>query len=235
MLNLPIIAGIEITTDSEGRFSLNALHKASGGEPKNAPGLWKENQRTKDLVEEASKTIGNPIVSLEGRNGGTFAHELLAISYAGWISPAFQLQVNQVFIDYRMGKLQPSSATSLPRPQTSAVEAAKWIHQVLPNLGESSLQEIISRATRIDFGEALIPLPKIEEKFWTATDLAKEFSVSANKIGRIANTFGFKAEKYGEYRLSKSLYSAKQVEQFYYNELGREALAAVLLDTAEAV
>ncbi|MGT3291634.1 KilA-N domain-containing protein, partial [Yersinia enterocolitica] len=34
-----------------------------------------------------------------GVNQGTFAHELLAIEYAGWISPAFRLQVNQTFLD----------------------------------------------------------------------------------------------------------------------------------------
>lgn len=28
--SLPVICGIEITTDAEGRFNLNALHKASG-------------------------------------------------------------------------------------------------------------------------------------------------------------------------------------------------------------
>ncbi|ENZ1875423.1 hypothetical protein ACGGXQ_002104 [Salmonella enterica] len=28
--NLPVIAGVEITTDDAGRFNLNALHKASG-------------------------------------------------------------------------------------------------------------------------------------------------------------------------------------------------------------
>lgn len=33
---LPVIAGVEITTDEHGRFNLNALHKASGG-----PGLFK--------------------------------------------------------------------------------------------------------------------------------------------------------------------------------------------------
>ncbi|UBX29978.1 DNA-binding protein [Arsenophonus apicola] len=32
----PIIAGVEITTDSDGRFNLNALHKASGGKMLNA-------------------------------------------------------------------------------------------------------------------------------------------------------------------------------------------------------
>lgn len=30
MQNLPVIAGVEINTDTEGRFNLNALHKASG-------------------------------------------------------------------------------------------------------------------------------------------------------------------------------------------------------------
>ncbi|WP_277992788.1 phage antirepressor KilAC domain-containing protein [Yersinia enterocolitica] len=44
-----------------------------------------------------------------GVNQGTFAHELLAIEYAGWISPAFRLQVNQTFLDYKTGKLQPAT------------------------------------------------------------------------------------------------------------------------------
>lgn len=40
-------------------------------------------------------------------NQGSYAHELLIIAYASWISPSFHLQVNQVFLDYRTGKLQP--------------------------------------------------------------------------------------------------------------------------------
>ena len=36
-----------------------------------------------------------------GNERGTYAHELLAVSYAGWISPRFQLQVNQAFLDSR--------------------------------------------------------------------------------------------------------------------------------------
>lgn len=153
MSNLPIIAGVEINTDAEGRFSLNALHWASGGEKRHGPSYWLATETAKELTEALKKqTTGIPVVTVEGRNGGTFAHQLLAISYAGWISPAFQLHVNQVFLDYKTGNIP-----SISRPQSSAIEAAKWIHQVLPNLGESSLQEIISRATRIEFGEALIP------------------------------------------------------------------------------
>lgn len=106
---LPVIAGVEITTDLEGRFNLNALHKASGSANSKRPSLWLITGQAQELIQELSKNscLGQEVVKLikGGSLSGTFAHELLAISYAGWISPAFQLQVNQTFIDYRTGKL----------------------------------------------------------------------------------------------------------------------------------
>lgn len=106
--SMPVIAGVEITTDEAGRFNLNALHRASGLGASKAPAQWLRTKQAQELVAEVEKqTMQICIVSVEGRNGGTFAHELLAISYAGWISPAFQLQVNQVFLDFRTGKLAP--------------------------------------------------------------------------------------------------------------------------------
>lgn len=109
VIQLPVIAGVQIVTDHEGRFNLNALHKASGGLKKNGPSYWLALDSTKELIKELSKNNSTEISveSKGGRNGGTFAHELLAVSYASWISPAFHLQVNQVFIDYRQGKLKP--------------------------------------------------------------------------------------------------------------------------------
>ncbi|MFM5658993.1 phage antirepressor KilAC domain-containing protein [Aeromonas veronii] len=106
--SMPVIAGVEITTDEAGRFNLNALHRASGLGASKAPAQWLRTKQAQELVAEVEKqTMQICIVSVEGRNGGTFAHELLAISYAGWISPAFQLQVNQAFLDFRTGKLAP--------------------------------------------------------------------------------------------------------------------------------
>ena len=46
---------------------------------------------------------------LGGKTPGTFAHELLAISYAGWISPKFQLEVNRVFLHSKRN--EPELAT----------------------------------------------------------------------------------------------------------------------------
>lgn len=107
--SLPVIAGVEINTDTEGRFNLNSLHKASGGDKKNGPTYWLALDSTKSLINELDKqTTEITVVKKEGRSGGTFAHELLAVEYAGWISPSYRLKVNQTFLDYKTGKLKPA-------------------------------------------------------------------------------------------------------------------------------
>ena len=111
---VPMIAGVEITTDSEGRFNLNALHRASGAEKKNGPSYWLALDTTKSLISELEQQLSDTEISVSviksvkgGLSQGSYAHELLAIAYASWISPSFHLQVNKVFLDYRTGKLQP--------------------------------------------------------------------------------------------------------------------------------
>lgn len=90
--NAPVIAGVAINTDAEGRFNLNALHKSSGLGTNKAPSQWLRTKVAQEVINKLQKeTVQICIVSLEGRSGGTFAHELLAVSYAGWINPAFQL------------------------------------------------------------------------------------------------------------------------------------------------
>jgi hypothetical protein len=114
IIQFPVIAGVEITTDSAGRFNLNALHRASGLGSIKAPAQWLRTQTAKDLIEFAQKkTMQICIESIEGRNGGTFVHENIAIEYAGWISTEFRWLVNQTFIDYRTGKLAPVVPTTL--------------------------------------------------------------------------------------------------------------------------
>ncbi|MGJ0628623.1 phage antirepressor KilAC domain-containing protein [Xenorhabdus bovienii] len=135
--NLPVIAGVEITTDAEGRFNLNALHKASNTGAHKTPSQWLRRNETKALIAEIeSNSLKNSrSVNLHsaqksinvvngGVNYGTFAHELLAVSYAGWISPSFQLQVNQTFIDYRSGKLVDQVQVQIPQSLPEALRLA---------------------------------------------------------------------------------------------------------------
>jgi len=125
MSNLPIVAGVEIPVDEEGRYNLNVLHRAHEAmagfeQPNKAPAQWLRTSQAQEFVLEVkNETMQNCIVSTMGRNGGTFAHELIAVEYAGWISPKFRILVNQTFIDYRMGKI--ASQPSVPMSQTEII------------------------------------------------------------------------------------------------------------------
>ncbi|MCL2829443.1 MAG: KilA-N domain-containing protein [Betaproteobacteria bacterium] len=84
---------------SDGLYSLNDLHRASGGEPKNRPSLFLSNAQTQALAEEISNA-GIPAFQVQrGAGGGTYACRELVIAYAAWISPAFHLKVLRVFLD----------------------------------------------------------------------------------------------------------------------------------------
>ncbi len=58
------INGIEITTDGENRYSLNDLHKASGGLNKHKPSLFYRSHSFNDVVEilKAQNRAFEPIV-----------------------------------------------------------------------------------------------------------------------------------------------------------------------------
>lgn len=92
-----------ISLDEYGRVSLNTLHQLSGKGSAKKPDNWLRLQSTQELITEISQFSDMRTAPLQVINGGihrgTYAHELLAISYAGWISPGFQLQVNQAFLD----------------------------------------------------------------------------------------------------------------------------------------
>ncbi|MCO6540505.1 MAG: KilA-N domain-containing protein [Gilliamella sp.] len=231
--NCPVIAGISITTDKEGRYNLNALHKASGGEKKNNPSYWLSLQGTQELILELEQQLSDAEISVSvvqsikgGLNQGTFAHELLAISYAGWISPKFQLMVNQVFLDYKKGELkniQRPFKSYLPEyRQAKAIElsvrALDKMFSNLPHLSEQSKQAIYADTINPIAGKNVIPLPKLENKTFSASEVGNLLGVSSNKIGRIANKLNLKTEDYGIFVLDKSRSSDKQVESFRYNE-----------------
>lgn len=229
-LNCPVIAGISITVDKEGRYNLNALHKASGGKDAKRPKAWLATKATKELIEELrqNSAFGQEIITVTkgGINQGTFAHELLAVSYAGWISPKFQLMVNQVFLDYKKGELkniQKPSKSYLPEyRQAKAIElsvrALDKMFSNLPHLSEQSKQAIYANTINPIAGKNVIPLPKLENKTFSASEVGELLGVSSNKIGRIANELSLKTEEYGIFVLDKSRSSDKQVESFRYNE-----------------
>lgn len=122
---------------------------------------------------------------------------------------------------------QPAIAVN-PDALKAAQDFYGFVTAVMPNLGDVSRQALMLTLARDVAGIDCLPLPKVEERFWTASELAIEFGTTPQRVGRVANLNDLKTAEYGEYRMSSSRYSNKQVEQFYYNAGGRERLAAFL-------
>ncbi|VFC53302.1 regulatory protein [Clostridioides difficile] len=79
-------------------------------------------------------------------------------------------------------------------------------------------QIMYSKTTELLSGETLIPLPKIERKTYSATDIGKMLGISANKVGGLANAYNLKTDEYGIKVWNKAKYSDKQVPNFRYYE-----------------
>ena len=109
-----------------------------------------------------------------------------------------------------------------------ALEFAKLVMDHLPNLGDRSKQAVLSETSLLLFGNRTVPLPVVDEQFWTTTEIAAECGVTPQRAGSVANAKGLKHIGFGEVRLSKSKHSAKQVEQFHWNATGRDVLKSAL-------
>lgn len=184
------------------------------------------NRRNFAFVEYVdSKGELRPCVEMT-RDGFTF----LAMGFTGKEAARWKEAYIRAFNMMERELLLWARPQPVPAPSVAglAFEYVKRIERNLPNLGESALQQLYSDASEIDFGRRLVPLPVVSDDYYTATELATEFGVSRNKIGRVANSHGLKTAEFGEFRLSKAEHSDKQVEQFYYNERGRQALKLAL-------
>lgn len=90
-----IISDISVRQDSQGRYCLNDLHKAAGGNNKNRPSYFIENKQTKELIKEIS-IAGIPAFA-RTPGVGTFAIKELVYAYAMWISASFSLKVIRAY------------------------------------------------------------------------------------------------------------------------------------------
>jgi len=62
---------------------------------------WQDNAQTKELIEQVEKTViagKSAIISKRGKGGGTFAHHLIAMDFAAWLSVEFKLKIYMAYI-----------------------------------------------------------------------------------------------------------------------------------------
>ncbi|WP_421412605.1 KilA-N domain-containing protein [Serratia plymuthica] len=133
MNNLIVIENTTIRQDAAGRYCLNDLHRAAGGEERHKPKYWYATQQTKELV--CLLTEGGIPPSLEnqpinvirgGLEQGSYACKELVYSYAMWISAAFNLKVIRTFDAIQ----NPSALTELEMIARMATSAAQQQRQM---------------------------------------------------------------------------------------------------------
>jgi hypothetical protein len=105
------IAGLTIKQSSNGLYSVNDLHRASGGLNKDQPSKWLNSQATINLIrelesesQELNSAITHVIETIKGNSPsieaqGTFVSRELVVSYAMWISPKFYKHVVRTFLE----------------------------------------------------------------------------------------------------------------------------------------
>lgn len=150
------VAGVVIAQDQAGRFCLNDLHKASGGEDRHRPSRFLENQQAKALATEIDSDAGIPASVSTVRGGpkqGTFACKEIVYAYAMWISAKFHLRVIRTF-----DAAQASQIFSMPTTLAGALRLAADLEDQRDQLAEKSAQletKISTDAPKVAFAETI--------------------------------------------------------------------------------
>ena len=84
--------------------SLTDLWKAAGGDPKQKPAHWVQQDNVQAFitsVEKKEKVRRKYLFkAVTGRTGGTYAHWQIALAYAKYLSPEMHMAANAVFRGY---------------------------------------------------------------------------------------------------------------------------------------
>ncbi|HCC5759642.1 TPA: KilA-N domain-containing protein [Citrobacter koseri] len=141
------VYGVSVRVDSAGRYNLNDLHAAAV-----ANGEATESQRPNKFIRSAAvkrfvsaldsrgqkcRLEENQSLSIVngGVNQGVWAAELLAIRYAAWIEPEFEIQVYETFREAvlsgissmnRLNRLDLLIATETKEVSACAKAMNKW-------------------------------------------------------------------------------------------------------------
>ncbi|MGK4439133.1 KilA-N domain-containing protein [Yersinia proxima] len=100
-----VVNGVSVRVDSDGRYSLNDLHAAAvaKGEATESqrPGEFLKSKQIRRFVQalsDATKIASTKTVK-GGFDQGSWGLELVAIRYAAWLNPMFEIRVYNTFRD----------------------------------------------------------------------------------------------------------------------------------------
>ena len=104
------------------------------------------------------------------------------------------------------------------REQNAKIRTAQLLYKIADKTDTDYKQVLHARITHLLTGEYLLPLPEVNERTYSAEEIAKQLGISAWKVGRLANLHGLKTPKYGKLFYDKAKTAEKQVETWRYYE-----------------
>lgn len=202
--------------------------------------LVAENSAAKFFAEGTYKNRGKeyPLYFMN-RDG----FSLLAMGFTGKEALKFKIQYIQAFDSMEatlkrlpVKKLDPTQQAELAITREKTKRANALYRIALHTDSKSSQQTLLALAAKGLTGEMTIPVMK--QKEYSAGEVAKKLGISSGqKVGRIANRLGLKADQpgqneYGRWTNSKSCYSDKEVRQWVYFDEGIQEIKAGLKEVS---
>jgi hypothetical protein len=110
--SFPVIRGRTIRVDEQNRICLNDLHKAAGYSTHKSPSAWRDLPTTGPfqiaVLERITGKSGNftreetrALIIAKGSAAGTYAHPIMALAYAEYLSDKLAVEVKEVFLRYK--------------------------------------------------------------------------------------------------------------------------------------
>ena len=150
----------------------------------------------------------------------------------GRLARRYFIECEKKLKEVRQEPPKPVEPPPSPGSAEDKIRAIKFV------IDEMKLSTVAKQCLLLTTAETVtgVPIPyrpAIERKTYSAKEIGEMLGVSGNKIGRIANSHNLKIDKYGQFYLSKSESSDKQVETFRSLHEGRSAF--MLLDFEEII
>ena len=216
------ISGMAIRQDDQGRYCLNDLHKASGGERKNQPQYFLENKQTQDLIQELTDTgipvspmtdSGIPLSPINvirgGLEQGTYVVKQIVYAYAMWISAKFHLAVINTFDQVATGKaitppkVKPIQLGSVTRQCAMMAKALGFKGNQHTLATDKAVKALTGQSPLELMGETHL-IAENKQQVFTPTQLGEmvEPKISARKVNAVLEQLGYQEKANGVWTIT---------------------------------
>jgi len=150
------------------------------------PGKWLELPSTKEFIKTllTIRKSDSFIRTVEGRSGGTWMHEDVALEFARWLSPSFAIWCND-----RIKELMNHGFTATPQTLEEMANNPDFIIQLAQNLKKEREQRelaertIQAQAPKVEYHDKVLQ----SNSTFNTTTIAKELGTSAKTLNKMLN------------------------------------------------